>query len=1319
MKRRAFIEQISLGGAAMMLLPSGFSFASTKPLDSAELAEFDMFFKNPPNSSKPWVFWQWMNGNISKEGITLDLEAMQRMGIGGALCFNNAVGIPRGAVDYASEEWLEMVHYATAECQRLGMLLMLHNGAGYSGSGGPWITPEMSMQQLVWTEKQVKDSKNIAVDLLQPQAKEGYYCDAYVLAYPSLSVENGTMREQLNKMFLDGKQIDKTILLDQDSNSKIRMEPTKQESAVLLLEFKSPFEARSITITRKPEEPKDLFDGPRDYPPKFILEASVDGILYTEVCTFNTPELREMDTPAMQNFEAVKAKYFRLLTKEATWLSSIELSSGPRLAGWPGKANWTHGSPVANQPEVEQGLLIHPEQVIDVTSFLTKEGRLHWNAPKKTNWTLVRIGHTTTGEMPAAHPDSAAGLEVDKFSIDAVNFHYEKFLSKIIKKLDPYTGKAFQGFTTDSWEAGKQNWSLQLPEEFHKKRGYEIGAWLLTMTGRIVGSVEESERFLWDMNKTQAELLSENYYGHMQKLCHQHNLQYHAESYGDGNLDSLQAGQYLDVPMAEFWTRYIYGSEMTSKQAASIGHAYGKKVVAAEAFTGMPLTSKWTEYPYSLKAEGDFFYTLGINRLVFHVFVHQPYTTGFPGMTMGPFGTHFDRNNTWTEQAYGWINHVRRAQYLLQQGLSVVDVCYFKGDEAVSGIPDLYANGYLPAGYRGDVIGRDALLTRFMIDNGKIVLPDGMQYKVCILASVKGLMPETAQRIKELVAQGMVLIVQNKPEKSLGLLKGDLVVQNTINELYGTLDGVAVKRSTFGKGKLFWGIPLNEVFQELNIEQDFYYTAAQQDATIHYTHKKLEDKEFFFVSNHKRRKEVVSCSFRISGFAPELWDSETGDIIQAPLYEIKDGRTHLTLEFEPAGAYFVVFRKKITASGFDAIAKDGQLLLSTKAFEKPQAGKYKEVINDFAISFWAKPDTYAHNGKSMFFHPLEGEKVFGKGHATCGISLGQNGVKVYECASGKSTLVLESLMPIAGWTHFALAYKNGKPQLYINGIFDKEGTASLYKVHPGIESIPNPNQFSSYFEGNGTKPVLHLSNVENKIQSEYQKGLPDLDLISPLIFTNKSNTFLFTQNGEYEFSGKKTAKIVIKDCKQQPIETKWQVQFSGKAGIPNPIELDKLKSLRFHDDFEVKHFSGTATYFNSIHLKKADFIEGRKLLLDLGRVEVIAKLFVNGKEVSLLWKEPYWADITAFVKSGENEIRIEVTNLWSNRLIGDEWLPAENKFSKHKFIEKLPDWYVHNGKKPGDRKAFSVWKNFERTEPLLESGLLGPVKLNYAMEKKI
>jgi hypothetical protein len=1317
MKRRAFLEQIGLGGAALMMLPSGLSFASCKPLDSFEVGEMEGFFKNPPNSSKPWVFWQWMNGNISKEGITLDLEAMQRMGIGGALCFNNAVGIPRGPIDYASEEWLEMVSHATAECHRLGMLLMLHNGAGYSGSGGPWVTPEMSMQQLVWTETQVRDIQNISIKLLKPQAKEGYYRDAYVLAYPSLAVEKGVMRDKLNKIYLDEKEIDKSVLIDQDSNSKIRLLPNNENPAVLLLEFKTPFEARSITIIRKPEEPKDLFDGPRDHPPKFILEASTDGVSFKEVTIFSTPELREMDTPAMQNFDVVNAKYYRIVTKDPTWLSSIELISGPRLAGWPGKANWTHGSAQANEPVVTEGMLIHPEEVIDVTSFIDAAGQLNWKAPKKANWTLVRIGHTTTGEAPAAHPDSGNGLEIDKFSKTAVDFHYDKFLSKVIQKLDTYAGTTFQGFTTDSWEAGKQNWSVQLPEEFSKRRGYEIGAWLLTLTGRIIGSIDESERFLWDMNKTQAEVLSENYFGHMQKICHQHKLQYHAEPYGDGNLDSLQAGQYLDVPMSEFWTRYIYGSEMTSKQAVSIGRVYGKKVVAAEAFTGMPLTSKWTEYPYSLKAEGDFFYTLGINRLVLHVIVHQPYTTGFPGMTMGPFGTHFDRNNTWTEQAFGWINHIRRSQYLLQQGLSVVDVCYFKGDEASSGIPDIYS--ILPDGYCGDVIGRDALFDRISIENGKIVLPDGMQYKVCILANVKGLIPETIQRIKELVSQGMTLIVSNKPNKSLGLSKGDLFVQNIVNELYGDLDGISVKRSSFGKGKLFWGIALDDVLKELNIEQDFYYTAEQQDATIHYLHKKVADTEFYFVSNHKRKKEVVSCSFRVSGLSPELWNSETGEIMNAPLYEFKNGRINLTLEFEPAGAYFVVFRKNVVEQGYDSITKDGQLLLSTKAFDKPRADKYKDVINNFAITFWAKPDTYAHNGKSMFFHPLEGEKIFGKGHATCGIGLGQNGVKIYECVSGKPTIVLESQTSIEGWTHFSLVYKNGKPQLFINGVLDKEGAASLNKVHPGIEPIPNTSQFSSYFEGNATTPILYLSDFENQLQSDYLKGLADLDLISPMIFTNKANTFLFTQNGNYEFSGKKASKISIQDCKQQLIESKWQVQFSGKAGAPNPIELGKLQSLRLHPDFDVKHFSGTATYFNTITLNKADFIRGRKLLLDLGRVEVIAKLFVNSKGVSLLWKEPYSADITDFVKPGANEIKIEVTNLWANRLIGDEWLPVENKYSEHKFIEGFPEWFVNNEKKPGERKAFSVWHSFEKTEPLLESGLLGPVKLHLAIEKTI
>ncbi|MGY5354132.1 glycosyl hydrolase [Wenyingzhuangia sp. IMCC45467] len=1314
MNRRKFIRNTVLGTSGLMLLPSNLS-AMSLTSDILTFSDLENGFKSPPNASKPWVFWQWMNGNITKQGITLDLEAMHRMGIGGALCFNNAVGIPKGDVDYASEEWLDMVAYATKECHRLNITFMLHNGAGYSGSGGPWVTPEMSMQQLVWTEAQFKEAKKIKYNLLKPQEKHGFYKDAYVFAYPSLSAEKGLMKEHIKKVTLDGKEIDHTILCDENPDSKIRLEQGGKDDSVLEFEFLTPFEARSITIIRKPEVPKDLFDGPRDHPPHFIVEASYDGLSYFKLASFNTPELREMDTPAMQNFKATKAKFFRLRTKQPTWLSSVEFISGPRLAGWPGKANWTHGNNNANMPELNSDDIIHSNDILDISEYMDAEGNLKWKAPKKGNWTVVRMGHTTTGEEPAAHPDAGKGLEIDKFRAEAVDFHYDKFLSKVIQKLDGFVGNTFNGFTTDSWEAGKQNWSITVPSQFKKNRGYEIGGWLLAMTGRIIDSIDCTERFLWDMRKTQAELLSKNYYGRCQELCHQHGLQYHAEPYGDGNLDSLQAGQYLDVPMSEFWTRYIYGSDMTSKQSTSIAHVYGKKVVAAESYTGMPLTSKWTDYPYSLKAEGDYFFSLGVNRLVFHVFVHQPYTTGFPGMTMGPFGTHFDRNNTWTEQAYGWINYLKRSQYLLQQGLTVADVCYFKGDEAVSGVPDTYS--ILPKGYVGDVVGTDALFSRFAIKNGKIVLPDGMQYKVCMLANLQAISLKTLNRLQELVAQGMVLIVQNKPSKTFGLSNNDKEIQNIVSEFYGNLDGVSVQKRNFGKGTLYWGVPFEDVFKELSIAPDFEYTAKNQDAMLHYTHKKIEDAEFYFISNHKRRKEKVNCSFRISGYQPEFWNSETGEIISCPVFEIKDNRTIISLEMEPSQSLFVMFRKTIKKSGYTSILKDADLVLSTQPFNNANLLKYKDVFGDFSMSFWAKPDSYAHNGRGILCHTINGNQLFGNNHATCGISIGQNGIKVFEEAKKRET-VLELNMMIEGWSHISLVYKNNQPLLYVNGVLKKEGKQSKYKIHPGLETPSSNKQINTSFEGNHTTIVLDKKSLsQTDILLAYKKGVPPLNLIS-VVEPLKNDSWLFIQNGTYQFLGKDKRTIQIKDCHVVDYSCNWELDFkSNLKNIPKPIHINELASLKKHLDFNVKHFSGTMVYSKTIQLKSSAFISARRFLLDLGRVEVIAKVFVNDKEVQLLWKEPYCADITHYVVTGENTIEVEVTNLWANRLIGDEYLAVENEYSKDKFIHQLPSWYKENKIKPGNRTTFSVWKNFEKTDPLLESGLLGPVKLISAIEK--
>jgi hypothetical protein len=1130
------------------------------------------------------------------------------------------------------------------------------------------------------------------------------------------------MKEKLLKVWANGQEADKTILTDGNADTKLRITPSADKPAVLLLEFSAPFEARAISILRKPEIPHDLFDGPRDHPPFIRLEASADGNNFNFVGNIRCPELRAMDTPATMSFAVVTATYYRLVFNSPSWLCEVELHNGPRLGGWPGKTDYTHGDGTGETPPVEAALIIDPATVIDLSSRMDNKGNLQWSPPVNTyGWTILRVGHTSTGEQCAAHPDAGAGLEIDKFRKEAVDLHFTAFLDKLLERFKPWPGQGLKGITVDSWEAGKQNWTKDFPGAFRSARGYDIVSWMPALTGRITGSVSDTERFLWDVRKTHADLLAANFYGHYRDCCHQRGLEFAAEPYGDGTFDSLQAAQYLDTPMAEFWSRYIYGSDNYSRQAASAAHIYGRKVAAAEAFTGMPATAKWTDYPYSLKAEGDYFYTIGINRLVFHTFVHQPYSTGLPGMTMGPFGTHFDRNNTWTEQAYGWTGHLTRAQYLLQQGLTVSDVCYFKGDTPGIGVPDVYT--FLPQGYAGDVTGPDALLKPFTIKDGAMVLPDGMRYRLCILAPLKKILPSSLRQLKELVAAGMVLLVSSRPSQTEGRSATDETIQQIAGELYGDLDGVNVKERRFGKGKLVWGKPLQQVLEEIGVPPDFTYTAARQDAAIHYIHKIAGDTEFYFISNHRRRKEQLVASFRVSGRQPEIWNSETGGRYDAALYETVNGRTILPLSLEPAGALFVVFRKNAGAASCTSVLKDGKELFSTKPYPLSQPGLYADTQNNFTVTAWIKPDTYAHAGKSMLFHPPEGETVYGNGHAAFGLSAGQNVIRIYERKRRAAKEVLAWNHPVEVWTFVAVVYNAGKPSLYVNGKLVAANTGSGDIVHPGMGTPASLEQFSSYFEGNYTEPQLSTEALSAAaIEKLYESGLPAPAMPSGIELkqVNGRLTALAWENGHYSLDGKSTASVgETRDCATATITGPWIVRFPAGRGAPAEISLPVLQSLHKHEDPGVKYFSGTAHYIKTLSISKEYLLPGKKVFLHLGRVEVVVLVKLNGQTIGLLWKEPFMIDITGAAKAGSNELEVYITNLWPNRLIGDEQLPVENNYDVQHFIEQLPDWYVKNQPKPGKRVSFAVWHTYDSTDPLLESGLLGPVRLLVAVEKTI
>ncbi|GAA4745757.1 glycosyl hydrolase [Flavisolibacter ginsenosidimutans] len=1319
--RRSFLKNAVLSSTGLLVLPL-LSFDEKRFESKAINGNLEEGFLHPPASARPQAYWMWMNGHITKRGITLDLQTMKDMGLAGAFVYNTNEGVPQGPVVYGSEEWTDLLLHATSEAQRLGLKLFMHNSPGFSSTGGAKVYPEMSMQELTWSEKVVQSNGLIDLQLPQPFTKLNYYKDAFVIAYPSLAAEINAAQNKLVSASLNGKEIDKELLRSKEPSTFVELLPVAKEAALLQLEFAAPFEAKAITVKRLAAFSQAGFNAEYNHPLSLLLQCSNDGKNFETVCTINMPLLRYMNAPGAQSFPAVKAKYFRLLSKEAVRLIVVELHAAPRLQGWPGKINFTETNGREDEQMLAKEDIIDPASVINITDKLGADGRLLWNAPAGY-WTILRIGHTCTGAQTVSSPDGAKGLEIDKFSKEAVDGYFGLYLDTLLQKLKPFIPQTFSGIFIDSWEVGKQNWSVNFPTEFIQRCGYDIVPWLPTLTGRIVQNTNDTEKFLWDLRRTQASLVADNYYGRFKERCAAYSLQLYAQPNGDGVFDSLEVGKNLEEPMAEFWVRNVPGTLNVCKQAVSIAHGYGRKIVAAEAYTGMPQTSHWTEYPYALKTQGDYIYSLGINCFVFHVFVHQPYTTGFPGMTMGPYGTHFDRNSTWAKQAKSWVAYLCRTQYLLQQGLPVADVCYFKGEDVSSGIPDVnYVNPPVPRTLAGDVIGPDVLLKQMRVEEGKIVFPDGMSYGVMILAPLKKISIKILQRLKELLEAGMTLVVSVKPEDTPGLKDGNAAT--IINELWNNLDGQSVKKRSVGKGEIYWNKPFEEILNELKIYPDFTFTSRNADAAIHYTHRKLSEGDLYFISNHLRRMESIVCSFRVSNKTTEIWNPQTGEIQKAALYSFDEERTNVPLELEPAGSLFVLFRKNDKGPLFDSVLQNGVEIISTKPFHATPQNLCEATFNNFTITLWIKPDVPSEHPKGILIFPPEGELVYGFNHAACGLAAGQDGVRVYERTKGPNRdaiPVIAHAQAIEGWTHLALLYAGGKPSLFINGKLAAEGKSSGKIVHPGLHTPPTDEAFSAYFEGAQTKAELISEALSaDRIYGLYKRGLPPPEGPSAVtVFQTQKGEVkarIFANDSYQMKSNGQTKPFEVKHCKTFAVERPWRVKFLSAYPGPSSIVLEKLISLHKHSNFDVRHFSGTAVYQTSFSFFEKNLSAEQRILLHLGRVECMAEVKLNGKDLGIFWKEPFVVDITTAIRFGKNDLEVEVTNLWPNRMIGDEYLPAENEYDGNGFIKKFPRWYLQNNPKQGARKAFSAWKPFKKTDPLLEAGLLGPVMLIMGVE---
>lgn len=936
----------------------------TGPLHAADISELQRQFHNPPAWASPWVFWYWMNAAVSREGITADLRAMQQAGIGGAYLMPVDGPLDPPIVDppvvQLTPEWWAMVRHAATEADRFDVELAMHLCDGWAVAGGPWITPQLSMQQLVWSETHLRGGQPVELQLEQPPSKQDYYRDVAVLALPSGPEFHATTATRRVAVTTNAAGQTAQQLIQPGNQQRLRSaEPCWIEFA-----FEQPFTLRSVTI--KP-------DGRNYQCQRFAIQARSGEQPFRHVGQLSAPRhgWQDESLPVTHAVSETTADTFRLLFDPtgsepgaedldyAKWspvlkVTQIQLASAPRIHHYRGKSGtvWRVG-PRTSGDQLRQAQCVPMSEIIDLSQQLADDGRLQWDPPPG-DWTILRFGHTSTGKENETG-GGGQGLECDKFNPAAIRRQYERWFGEARRQLG--TDLASRVLTTlhvDSWECGAQNWTALFPAEFQARRGYSPLPYLPAMAGYPIESIETAERFLYDVRQTIAELVDEKFFGTLADLSRQHGCKFTAENVAPTFLsDGMQHFRHVDVPMGEFWLESpTHDKPADIRDAISAGHVYGKPVIAAEAFT--QLRNRWSEHPAMLKPLADRHYCQGVNRLVYHVFAHNPFLDRKPGVTLRGVGHYLQRDQTWWRPGRAWFDYCRRVQTLLQQGQPVADVAIFTGEELprrallpeqlTDSLPGLIGETRLEAererlanrgapvreqpagvkhsanmtqpeewldplrGYKFDSINRDALLRLATVQNGRIRLPGGSSYGLLVLPGSRPLSPhadrmtpEVASKLTELVRAGgnVLLVEQPTASPSLATNNSDQQLQIDVNRLWSS-------------NRLLKGSWTEATLESIGIERDLTCREAGSPSTdaqgIAWQHRRGKGWQLYFVSNQQPHTRDLWLSLRSEGRQPELWNPVTGKRHQPQAWRYNDSRTELNVKLPANGSIFVVLR---------------------------------------------------------------------------------------------------------------------------------------------------------------------------------------------------------------------------------------------------------------------------------------------------------------------------------------------------------------------------------------------------------------------------
>lgn len=872
----------------------------------------------PPDSVKPWCYWYWINDDISKEGVTKDLEAMKEFGIGAALIGNINPDEKDGRVPLFSEEWWEVMVHAVNEGKRLGVDIGFFNCPGWSQSGGPWVTAEMAMRYTVYSMTTATGGQPIKIKLEEPINP---FQDTYVMAVKS-NPDLFTTQSN-NTSITSSPSIQNTKEWIDGDLGTFPVFDTKNKQYVLDIQTDETISARSISIApgTKPVLCDCKLEVEKDTQFELIRAFTFDRS-NTEVSVGAA-----VQGPLALTINAPSSNLFRLTcdnfqgNTEGVGFAEIALSEEPVLEQYIEKQlAKMHPTPFPKftsylwetQPEVSGTDYLASNDIINISDKMDSNGQLNWEAPEG-NWKIYRFGLTPTGTRNSPAAPQGKGYEIDKMSEELIRFHFEQFIGELLKRIPKESKSAFKYVIGDSYEMGSQNWTDGFASQFKETYGYDPIPYLPVYAGKVVQSVEHSERFLWDIRRLVADKVAYEYVGGLKKISNENNLKLWLENYGHWGFPSefLMYGGQSDLVSGEFWNEGTLG-DIECKASSSAAHIYGKPITSAEAFTAAGLS--YLRHPAVLKKRGDWSLTEGVNHFVLHLYIQQPDETRVPGVNAF-FSTEFNRKNTWFVQAKTWVDYLRRCQHMLTKGLYSADVCYFIGENTP--IMTGTRNPELPNGYSYDYINAEALLTRVSVENGRLMFPDGLSYGLMVLPPLKTMRPEVLAKIQELVKAG-AKIYGKKPMRSPSLENfpiADEQLTAMANDMWGTTDESKKLIKSYGKGMIMNNMPLQEALDHVNLKKDLI---IDRDSAFLWTHRSAPNTDIYFITNQSGESQNVSTSFRVVGRVPQLWDAVTGEIRALPVYTESDGYTTVSLSFAKDQSFFIVFAETTIKTKYES-----------------------------------------------------------------------------------------------------------------------------------------------------------------------------------------------------------------------------------------------------------------------------------------------------------------------------------------------------------------------------------------------------------------